>query len=335
MDLPLALGLVVAFGVAMYVIMDGFDLGVGVLFVAAPSDADRDLMMGTIAPLWDGNETWLVLGGTLLIGAFPLAYATLLPAFYVPIVVMLFALIFRGVAFEYRFRARRFRYLWDWAFCLGSGLAGFCQGIVVGAFINGIPMKNGGFAGGTFDFLSAFSIVCGFGVVAGYALLGATWLVFKTTGTTGAFGRSAARPALLVTLAFIVLVSLWTPVAHARIAHRWFDWPHIAFLWPVPIVTALIAWGIWHEIGGDHDERPCFLCVALFLLAFLGLGISLWPFAVPYQATLWQAAASAPTLAFVGIGIAIALPIVIAYLAWAHWIFRGKTEPGTGYGEDT
>jgi cytochrome d ubiquinol oxidase subunit II len=333
MDLPLALGLVVALGVGLYVVMDGFDLGVGILFVAAPSDADRDLMMGTIAAIWDGNETWLVMGGTLLIGAFPLAYATLLPAFYVPIVVMLFALIFRGVAFEYRFRARRFRYLWDWAFCGGSALAGFCQGIVVGAFIGGIPVKNGAFAGGTFDFVSAFSIACGFGLIAGYALLGATWLIFKASGTTAGFGRDAARPALVATLAFIVLVSLWTPFAHARIAHRWFGWPHIAFLWPVPIVTALIAYGIWREIGGSRDARPFLLSIALFVLAFLGLGISLWPYAVPYQATLWQAAASEPTLEFVGVGILIALPIVLAYLAWAHWIFRGKTKPGSGYGE--
>ncbi len=324
MDLPLALALVVAFGIAMYVVNDGFDLGLGILFPVAPGRAERDVMMNSIGPIWDGNETWLVLGGTLLIGAFPLAYGTLLPAFYVPIVVMLFALIFRGVAFEYRFRAQRFRYLWNWAFSGGSTLAGFCQGIIVGAYIRGIPVRDGGFVGGTFDFLTAFSIMCGLGLVAGYALLGATWLIFKTAETTQAFGRRVARPALLATLVFLVMVSLWTPLADTRIAQRWFSWPNIGLLWPVPIVTALIAGGIWREIGANHESRPFLLSVALFLLAYTGLGISVWPYAVPYELTLWQAASSRPTLAFVGVGVAITLPIILAYLGYAHWIFRGK-----------
>jgi cytochrome bd ubiquinol oxidase subunit II len=333
MDLPLLLGLVLAFGIAMYVVMDGFDLGVGILFPFAPSDADRDLMMNSIAPIWDGNETWLVLGGTLLFAAFPVAYATLLPAFYVPLVVMLFGLIFRGVAFEYRFRATRFRYLWDWAFSGGSVLAAFCQGIMLGAFIGGLPFRNGAFAGSMFDFVSAFAIASGLGVVAGYTLLGSTWLIFKTSGTTGDFGRRAARVALVVSLAFIALVSLWTPVAHARIAERWFSWPNIGFLWPVPLVTALIAYGIWREVPGAHDARPFLLSIALFLLAYLGLGISLWPYAVPYGATIWEAASSDTTLTFVGIGVAVTMPIILAYMGYAHWVFRGKTTAGAGYGE--
>jgi cytochrome d ubiquinol oxidase subunit II len=331
MDLPLLLGFAVVFGVVMYVVMDGFDLGVGILFMLAPSDADRDLMMNSIAPIWDGNETWLVFGGTLLLAAFPLAYATLLPALYVPLVVMLFALIFRGLAFEFRFRARRFRYVWDWAFSGGSALAGFCQGVILGAFIDGIAVHNRAFAGGTFDFASAFAIACGLGLIAGYALLGATWLIFKTSGTTGAFGRWAARPALLVSLAFIALISLWTPITHPPIAHRWFSWPNIGFLWPVPIVTALIAYGIWREIAGGHDARPFLLSIALFLLAFLGLGISLWPYAVPYVATLWEAASSEPTLKFVGFGVAVTVPITLAYFGYAYWVFRGKTSAGAGY----
>jgi cytochrome d ubiquinol oxidase subunit II len=332
LDLPVLLGFVMAFGVAMYVIMDGYDLGVGILFPFAPSDADRDLMMDSLAPFWDGNETWLVLGGTLLIAAFPLAYATVLPALYVPVVLMLFALIFRGIAFEFRFRATRFRNIWDWAFSGGSALAGFCQGIILGAFIDGIPVRNGAFAGGTFEFLSAFAIACGLGLMAGYALLGATWLIFKTAGTTCLFGRSAARPALLLTLAFIALISLWTPVTHPQIAQRWFSWPNIGFLWPVPLLTALLAYGIWRETAGPHDTRPFVLSIAVFLLAYLGLGISLWPYAVPYTITLWQAASSPPTLAFVGVGVAITLPIIFAYLGYTHWVFRGKTSPGAGYG---
>ncbi len=333
MDLPLALALVLAFGIAMYVVNDGYDLGIGILFPGAPGRTERDAMMNSIAPMWDGNETWLVLGGTLLIGAFPLAYGTLLPAFYVPIVVMLFALIFRGVAFEYRFRARQFRPFWNWAFSGGSTLAAFCQGVIVGAFITGISVRNGGFVGGTFDFLSAFSVMCGFGLIAGYALLGATWLIFKTAGTTQAFGRRSALPALIATLFFLALVSLWTPMANARIAHRWFSWPNIGFLWPVPVVTAVIAYRIWGELRGDRDHRPFLLSIALFLLAFIGLGISIWPYAVPYQLSLWEAASSPPTLAFVGVGVAITLPVILAYLGYAHWVFRGKTRPSTGYGE--
>jgi cytochrome d ubiquinol oxidase subunit II len=331
-DLPLLLGLAVAFSVVMYVIMDGFDLGVGILFPFAPSDADRDVMMNSIAPHWDGNETWLVLGGTLLIAAFPLAYATLLPAFYIPLVFMLFALVFRGVAFEFRFQATRWRPLWDWAFSGGSALAGFCQGLVLGGFINGIPVNNRSFVGGTFDFVNAFNVVCGLGLIAGYALLGATWLVFKTAGTSGAFGRTVAPYALLATLAFLALISIWTPLVHPEIAHRWLSWPNIGFLWPVPIVTGLVAYGIWLGIRGPDEGWPFALTIALFLLGFLGLGISLWPYAVPYTATLWDASSSPPTLTFVGIGTAVILPIVLGYLGYAHWIFRGKTSPRSGYG---
>lgn len=332
LDLPLLLGLAVAFGVAMYVVMDGFDLGLGILFPLAPSDGDRDLMMNSIAPIWDSNETWLVFGGTLLIAAFPVAYATLLPALYVPLMTMLFALVFRGIAFEFRFRAQRFRHLWDWSFSGGSAVAAFCQGVCLGAFIDGIPVRDGAFAGGTAAFLSGFAIVCGLGLVAGYALLGATWLIFKTAGTTGAFGRAAARPFLLATLAGIGLVSLWTPATHAPIAHRWFDWPNILLLSPVPAAMALLAWGIWRAVARPGDARPFLLSIALFLLAFLGLGISLWPYAVPYSATLWQAASSRPTLEFIGIGTAVILPITLAYLGYAHWAFRGKVKPGTGHG---
>jgi cytochrome d ubiquinol oxidase subunit II len=331
LDLPLLLGLAVAFGVAMYVVMDGFDLGLGILFPFAPGDADRDLMMESIAPIWDGNETWLVFGGTLLIGAFPGAYAVVLPALYVPLMVMLLALVFRGIAFEFRFRAGRFRRLWDWSFSGGAAVAAFCQGVSLGALIDGLPVRDGAFAGGPGTFLSLFAIVCGLGLAAGYALLGATWLIFKTSGTTAGFGRRAARPALLATLAFIGLVSLWTPLTHPLIAHRWFDWPHIAFLSPVPVATALIAWSIWRAVAAPGDAKPFLLSIALFLLGFAGLGISLWPYAVPYSETLWQAASSPPSLAFVAVGVAVILPITLAYLGYMHWVFRGKVERGHGY----
>jgi cytochrome bd ubiquinol oxidase subunit II len=331
LDLPLLFALVLAFGIALYVVMDGFDLGLGVLFPFAPGDADRDAMMNSIAPIWDGNETWLVLGGTLLIAAFPVAYATLLPALYVPLVVMLFALIFRGIAFEFRFRAQRYRYFWDGAFAGGSALAGFCQGLALGAFIDGIPVSGERFAGGAGGFLSGFAVVSGLGVVAGYALLGATWLIMKTAGSTGEFGRRAARPALIVTLAFIAVVSLWTPLSHPQITHRWFSLPNFLFLWPVPFVTALVAWAIWRSVRSTHDALPFIFSILLFLLALSGLGISVFPYAVPWTITIWQAASSTPTLQFTGVGVLITLPIILAYSGYAHWIFRGKVRAGEGY----
>jgi cytochrome d ubiquinol oxidase subunit II len=332
LDLPVLLGFAVAFSVVMYVVMDGFDLGIGILFPFAPDDTERGDMINSIAPFWDGNETWLVMGGTLLIAAFPLAYATLLPAFYVPLLTMLFALILRGVAFEFRFRAERFRRVWEWTFAVGSALAALCQGVVLGAFVNGIRVRNGAFDGGTFDFLDPFAAMCGLGLVAGYTLLGATWLIFKTGGNTAAYGRSAARLALPATLGFIAIVSLWTPIQFPRIAERWFVWPNIALLSPVPLVTAGIGLGIWRTIDAAADHRPFLLSIGLFLLAFAGLGISLWPYAVPYEATLWEAASSPPTLAFVAVGTAVIMPIVLGYVAFVHWVFRGKTDPASGYG---
>ena len=332
LDLPLLFALVLAFGIALYVVMDGFDLGLGILFPFAPDDADRDAMMNSIAPIWDGNETWLVLGGTLLLAVFPVSYATLLPAFYVPLIVMLFALIFRGIAFEFRFRAQRYRFLWDWAFAGGSALAGFCQGLVLGGLIDGVPVEHGAFAGSALGFLSGFAVASGLGVVAGYALLGATWLIMKTAGTTGEFGRRAARPVLVLTLAFIALVSLWTPLAHVTIAQRWFSLPNILFLWPVPFVTALVALVIWQSVRSAHDALPFIFSILLFLLALSGLGISLFPYAVPWTITIWQAAASTPTLEFTGVGVLITLPIILAYSGYAHWIFRGKVRAGEGYG---
>ncbi|OSJ30405.1 cytochrome d ubiquinol oxidase subunit II [Bradyrhizobium japonicum] len=330
--LPVFLGLAVVFSVIMYVVMDGFDLGIGILVVFAPSEAERATMINSIAPFWDGNETWLVLGGTLMIAAFPLAYATLLPAFYLPLMTMLFALVFRGIAFEFRFRSTRFRWLWDLAFIGGSTLATFCQGIVLGAFIKGIPIADGSFRGSTFDFLSVFAVICGAGLLAGYAMLGATWLIFKTSGTTANYGRLAARITLPLTLAFIAIVSIWTPLAFPRIATRWFSWPNIAFLSPIPIVTTAVAVYAWRAISDTRDWLPFLLAVLLFLLAFLGLCISLWPYAVPYTATLWQAASSRPTLAFVGVGTAVIVPLILAYFAFAYWVFRGKTADQTGYG---
>lgn len=330
--LPVFFGFAMAFGILMYVITDGFDLGIGILFLVAPSHSDRDLMMESVAPIWDGNETWLVFGGTVLIGAFPVVYATVLPALYLPLAVMLFGLVFRGVAFEYRFRAHRSKRLWDYAFCAGSALAGFTQGLALGAYIQGIAVKNQMFAGDHYAFLSAFSIITGLGVLAGYSLLGATWLILKTGGTTQAFARLAARPALIGSLVFLLIISIWTPLDHPAVAQRWFSAPDIWFLWIPPLLTLIAAWFLWRSLYRGADGAPFLCAVALFVLALLGLGISLWPYAIPYSVTLWDASSSVPTQEFLAVGTVVILPVILAYLAYAHWVFRGKTVPGSGYG---
>ena len=322
--LPLLLALVLALAVGLYVVLDGFDLGIGILFLLAPSEEDRDAMMNAVGPVWDGNETWLVMGGTVLFAAFPAAYATLLPRLYLPLMAMLFGLIFRGVAFEFRFRASRFKRTWDWSFALGSALASFMQGLMLGLFINGFTDGEGTPA----PILETFAIVSGLGVVAFYTQLGAAWLILKTEGSTLAFARRALPWALAITCLFIVIISIFTPLTHPSIVLRWFSLPNFFYLSPVPLLTALLAFGIWRANSHRRESLPYLLSVALFGMAYLGLGISLWPYAVPQTLTIWQAASSRPTLIAVGIGVAVVLPIILAYLAYSHWVFRGKTPAG-------
>ncbi|MBL8659480.1 MAG: cytochrome d ubiquinol oxidase subunit II, partial [Rhodospirillales bacterium] len=264
-DLPLIWAGVIAFGVFMYVLLDGFDLGIGILFPFARDGGDRDLMMNSVAPIWDGNETWLVLGGTALLAAFPLAYATILPALYIPILIMLIALIFRGVAFEFRFRANTRRWLWDWSFTLGSALATFAQGIVLGAFIRGFEIEGRHFAGGLFDWFSPFTVVTGLGMLAGYALLASTWLIIKTEGALQAWAYRIATPILGVVLGFIAVVSIWTPLMHPEIAQRWFSWPNIAYLSPVPLATGLLAFVLFRAVEGRREVVPFLCAVGLFV----------------------------------------------------------------------
>jgi cytochrome d ubiquinol oxidase subunit II len=328
-DFALAFALIVAFSVGLYALLDGLDLGIGILFLLAPSHGDRDTMMNSVAPVWDGNETWLVMGGTLLFAAFPPVYAVVLPAFYLPLMVMLFALVFRGVAFEFRFRGRRSRIFWDWAFSIGSGLAAAMQGLMLGAFIDGVPVRDGHFAGTAFSFFSPFALASALGVVSGYALLGAAWLIFKTDGTTQVFARAIAPWTLAATVLFIGIVSIWTPLVHPAIAQRWFSLPNFFFLSPVPLITGALGLGIWRAISANRDSLPFLLAVGLTLMGFLGLGVSLWPYAIPQSLTIWQASASSDSLLFLAAGTAIALPITLAYLGYAYWTFRGKV--GTGY----
>jgi cytochrome bd ubiquinol oxidase subunit II len=329
--LPVIWAGLIAVAVCMYVILDGFDLGIGILFPFAKNEGDRDVMMNSVAPFWDGNETWLILGGGGLWVAFPRAYAIIMPALYLPVIVMLLALIFRGVSFEFRWVAKPRHGRWDVAFALGSTVAAFCQGLILGGLIQGIKVENNAFAGGTWDWLTPFSVMCGLGLVAGYGLLGATWLIMRTEGPVAERGRGQARIALLTVLVFIALVSLWTPIGFSAIADRWFSFPNILLLWPVPVVTAALGYGLWRGLQGQATLSPFFAAIGLFLLSYLGLAISVFPLMVPPSVTVWDAAAVPESQIFTLIGVIFMLPIILGYTAFVYWTFRGKVRPGEGY----
>jgi cytochrome d ubiquinol oxidase subunit II len=321
---------ILGLGIFIYVALDGFDLGVGMLHGLLPA-ADAETAMNSVGPFWDGNETWLILGGVGLLAAFPLAFAIIIPAVYFPIMIMLLALVFRGVAFEFRFKSPRVRRFWDLAFCGGSTVATFAQGLVLGSFIQGFKVQGRVFAGSSFDFATPFSFLTGVALVFGYALLGAGWLVMKTEGSLQAWSRRAGRICLLGVAVCIALVSVWTPLASGAIAHRWFAWPNIAFLAPLPVATLGVGFYAWRALGRDGDLQPFLASVALFALSFLGVAISLWPMIVPGRYTLWQAASPPSTQAFLLVGTLVLLPVVLFYTAWSYWVFRGKVRQGTGY----
>lgn len=331
-DYSLIWAVIIIFGVMMYVVMDGFDLGIGILFPFVPDKQDRDLMMNTVAPVWDGNETWLVLGGAGLFAAFPLAYAVVLSALYLPIVFMLIGLIFRGVAFEFRFKAdEQHRPLWDWAFIGGSLAATFFQGVVLGAFISGLPVENRGYAGGPLDWLTPFSVFCGLGLIAAFALLGCTWLIMKTGGELQRRMHDIGIPLLGVLLVVIAIVSLWTPLAHARIAERWFSLPNLFWFLPVPILVLICSWALYRAIQRYAHYSPFLLTLALIFLGYSGLGISLWPNIIPPAISIWDAAAPPQSQGFALVGALFILPLVLIYTAWSYYVFRGKVTPDSGY----
>jgi cytochrome d ubiquinol oxidase subunit II len=323
--------LVIGFAVAMYVVLDGFDLGIGILFPFYKEESERDLAMNSVAPFWDGNETWLVLGGVGLWVAFPKAYAVILPAVYLPVIIMLLALIFRGVAFEFRWVAKPHHHKWDIAFAAGSTLASFAQGVVLGALLQEIKVQNGQFAGGAFDWLTPFCLMCGVAVVVGYALLGATWLIMKTGGEVERHARHLGVRLLFLLLAFIALVSIWTPLQIPRIVERWFSVPNFYILSQVPLATLLLAWICWRGIRRGKEIVPFASAVGLFLLAYGGLIISNAPYLVPPSITIWDAAAHPSSQVFFLIGAMILLPMIIGYTVFVFWLFRGKLQPGEGY----
>ena len=331
-DLSLIWAVIIAFGVMMYVVMDGFDLGIGILFPFVKSEGERDVMMNTVAPVWDGNETWLVLGGAALFGAFPLAYAVVLSALYLPLIFMLLGLIFRGVAFEFRFKAKAAkRHIWDKAFIGGSLTATFFQGVALGAYIDGFEVVDRVYAGGALDWLTPFSLFCGLALIAAYALLGCTWLIMKTEGRLQQQMHDLARPLVFVLLGVTGIVSLWTPLAHADIAERWFSLPNIFWFMPVPLLVLLCTWALLRAVARNANYAPFLLTLTLIFLGYSGLGISLWPNIIPPSISIWEAAAPPQSQGFILVGALFIIPFILMYTAWSYYVFRGKVTEEDGY----
>ena len=328
-DLTIIWAIIIAFGIMMYVLMDGFDLGVGILFPFAPDEDARDVMMNSVAPVWDGNETWLILGGAGLLAAFPLVYSVLLPALYLGVFLMLAGLIFRGVAFEFRFKSERSRNLWNWAFAGGSMVAAFAQGAVVGAYIEGFNTVDGRYVGGPLDWLSPFTVLTGLGLVAGYALLGSTWLVLKTEGYIQQWVRRLAPWLLLVVLGVFAAVSVWTPLVDPSAFERWFS--VLRLIWIFPVLALLSAWLVWRGVRRQHHATPFMATMAMFAFTYFGLLVTKWPYVVPPNYTLWDAASAPGSQLFLLIGVLFVIPVILAYTAWTYWVFRGKVRAGEGY----
>ncbi len=329
-DLTLIWVVIIGVGIFMYVLMDGFDLGVGILFPLAPDDLSRDRMMNSVAPIWDGNETWLILAGAGLLAAFPLVYAVFLPALYIGIFLLVAGLIFRGIAFEFRFKSSdRSRRWWDRSFSIGSTVASFAQGAVVGAYLQGFEVVDFQYAGGAFDWLTPFTVMTGFGVVTGYALLGATWTVMKTDGHTQDWAFRISERLLIAVFAFFLLVSLWTPLSKDFVQQRWLD--GVAWLWIFPVATLAASLWVWRAIRERRDVVPFVGSMLLFGLFYLGLLISMWPYAVPPDYTFWDAASAPGSQLFLLLGMLFLIPIILLYTAFNYWVFRGKVRDGAGY----
>ena len=329
--LPLIWAGLIGTAVAMYVILDGFDLGIGVLFPFTREEEDRDVMMNSVAPFWDGNETWLVLGGGGLWVAFPTAYSVIMPAFYLPVIGMLLALVLRGVSFEFRWVAKPSHLMWDVAFAGGSIVAAFLQGVILGGLLQGVRVVDRQYGGGPFDWLTPFAVFVGLAVVAGYALLGATWLVMRTSGPAQDFARRCAPGLLLAVLGAMAVISLWTPLSIDRIAARWLSLPNLYFLWPVPLATAAIGYLVFRWLRRGDEYKPFFGTIAIFLLGYCGLVISTVPYLVPPHLTFWDTAAAPSSQMFFLVGTVVLLPLVLAYTAFVYWLFRGRIGPGEGY----
>lgn len=322
----------IATAIFLYVLLDGFDLGIGILFPFAPTDQCRDRMMNSIAPFWDGNETWLVFSGGGLFAAFPLAYAVFMPAFYIPVILMLLGLIFRGVAFEFRFKATgKGRIFWDYSFHVGSLVATFCQGVILGGFVQGVQVEGNAFAGEALDWLNAYSLMTGFALICGYALLGSTWLVMKTDGQTQEWARKCAGYVLAYVAFFMGTVTLSMPQINEDIRALWFGRPSFFFLLPIPLMAAVMIVTLWRDLHAGKEFRPFFLSLGIFFTGYLGIGISLWPWIIPFEITIQEASAAPESQSLLLVGTVVMLPVVLCYTGYCYYIFRGKTSHETTY----
>lgn len=331
-ELSIIWAVIILFSIMMYIVMDGFDLGLGILYPFFKGKEERDIIMNTVAPVWDGNETWLVLGGAGLLAAFPLAYSVVLSALYLPIILMLVGLVFRGVAFEFRFKALEHeRHFWDKAFIGGSVAATFFQGVTLGAYVQGIPVIDRAYAGSAFDWLTPFSLFTGLGLVFTFALLGSTWLIIKTVGELQALAYKITAKLIWILLAFIIAISIWTPLADSRIAERWFSYPNILWFSPVPLLVVFFSYLLARSVAKRNQMRPFIYTLLLIFLGYSGLGISLWPNIIPPAISLWDAASPPQSQGFTLVGALLIIPIILVYTAWAYYVFRGKVTHGEGY----
>ena len=326
--LPFIFAGLLAFIVIMYVVLDGFDLGIGILFPFTNSERERDRMMNSIAPVWDVNETWLVFGGAMLYGAFPMVYGCLLPILYMPIMLMLIALIFRGVSFEFRFKADTTKMLWNWSFAISSIAAAFLQGVILGAFVQGFPVNKAALTVSNIPWLTPFSLCTGIALVCGYALLGATWMIMRSEGALQQKMISHAKGTLVLVSIFLVFVSIWTPLHSNEIYNRWYSFPNVLLLAPLPIITAVMVFLTWRSLNHSIEIMPFVFSIVIFLCSYSGIAISVYPYLIPHQISFWEAAAPNSTLKFILVGVIIMLPILLAYTFYAYHIFWGKSDEG-------
>ncbi len=322
---------IIGFAVMMYVLMDGFVLGIGILAPFAEDEPQLDLMMNTAAPIWDGNETWLVLGGAGLFAAFPKAYALMLSALYLPVLLMLIALVLRGVSFEFRFKATTSKHIWGFCFGFGSILAAFAQGVMLGAIVEGLPIEGGKYAGGAFQWFSPFTMLTGVAVIFGYALLGSTWIILKTEGAMQNVAYALTRPLMAVVVAFMALVSTWLPFLSSQIMRRWFEGINFLWLSPIPILALANALLLWRAVMNRTHVAPFVLALTFFMLGFIGLVIGIWPNLLPPSMSIWDAASAPESQSFILVGTVVMLPAVLTYTWWSYRIFAGKVTAESGY----
>ncbi|WP_201557892.1 cytochrome d ubiquinol oxidase subunit II [Psychrobacter sp. 72-O-c] len=325
LDLPLIWGGLIALSVFIYVLLDGFDLGCGILFPFAGSDKNRSRIMNSIAPFWDGNETWLVLGGGGLFAAFPVAYGIIMTGLYLPVTLMLFGLILRGVAFEFRFKATSRRYVWDFFFFIGSIIAAFSQGIMLGTLVQGLEASNRLYSGGPFDWFTPFAMICGVALVIGYALLGSTWLIIKTEHKLQVWARKISSWILSALVLAMVVVTAFMYFSDIDALEGWFSLPGVLYIAPMPIIVLLLFFVMRKDLTTEREYRPFLLTVALFLMGYIGVCYAMFPYIVPYQMTIYEAAAADTSLSFILIGAVIMLPIILSYTAYAYYTFKGKS----------